>query len=88
MFRRHRYFDKAGIFIADGPCIFVLDNENYEGSVKMFFDEHNHPVGEEREKKMSAAELKRCQWRRCYKMISLLHTNETGGSGGVQGQSG
>ena len=30
------------------------------------------------EKKMSAAQLKKCQWRRCYKMISLLHTNENG----------
>jgi hypothetical protein len=78
IFRRHRFFDKAGIFIGDGSYIFVPDNEHYEGSVKMLFDEHNHPVGKEREKKMSAAELKRCQWRRCYKMISLLHTNEAG----------
>jgi len=78
IFRRHRYFDKAGIFIADGSYIFVPDNENYEGSAKMLFDEHNHPVGKEREKKMSAAQLKKCQWRRCYKMISLLHTNENG----------
>jgi len=78
IFRRHRYFDKAGIFIADGSYIFVPDNENYEGSAKMFFDEHNHPVGKKQEKKMSAAQLKKCQWRRCYKMISLLHTNENG----------
>ena len=78
IFRLHRFFDKAGIFIGDGSYIFVPDNEHYEGSVKMLFDEHNHPVGKDREKAMSAAELKRCQWRRCYKMISLLHTNETG----------
>jgi len=78
IFRRHRYFDKAGIFIADGSYIFVPDNENYEGSAKMLFDEHNHPVGKKEEKKMSAAQLKKCQWRRCYKMISLLHTNENG----------
>jgi len=78
IFRRHRYFDKAGIFIADGSYIFVPDNENYEGSVKMLFDEHNHPVSKERQKKMGAAELKKCQLRRCYKMISLLHTNENG----------
>jgi len=78
IFRRHRYFDKAGIFIADGSYIFVPDNENYEGSAKMLFDEHNHPVGKEQEKKMSRAQLKKCQWRRCYKMISLLHTNENG----------
>jgi len=78
IFRCHRYFDKAGIFIADGSYIFVPDNENYEGSVKMLFDEHNHPLSKERQEKMSAAELKKCQWRRCYKMISLLHTNENG----------
>jgi hypothetical protein len=78
IFRRHRFFDKAGIFIGDGSYIFVPDNEHYEGSVKMLFDEHNHPVSEKHQKTMSAAELKRCQWRRCYKMISLLHTNESG----------
>lgn len=78
IFRHHRFYDKAGIFIADGSYIFVPDNENYEGSVKLLFDEHNHPVGKEQEKKMSAAQLKACQWRRCYKMISLLHTNENG----------
>jgi len=78
VFRRHRFFDKAGIFIGDGSYIFVPDNENYEGSVKLLFDEHNHPVSKERQKTMSAAELKKCQWRRCYKMVSLLHTNENG----------
>ena len=78
IFRRHRYFEKAGIFIADGSYIFVPDNENYEGSAKMLFDEHNHPVGKKEEKKMSATQLKKCQWHRCYKMISLLHTNENG----------
>lgn len=78
IFRRHRFFDKAGIFIGDGSYIFVPDNENYEGSVKMLFDEHNHPVSQERQKTMTRSELKLCQWRRCYKMVSLLHTNENG----------
>ena len=78
LFRKHRYFDKAGIFIADGSYIFVPDNENYEGSVKLLFDENNHPVGKEQAAKMSAAQLKACQWRRCYKMISLLHTDRKG----------
>lgn len=78
IFRQHRYFDKAGIFLGDASYIFVPDNENYEGSVKMFFDEHNHPVSEERQKTMNAAELKKCRWRRCYKMVNLLHTNEKG----------
>lgn len=78
IFRQHRYIDKAGIFIGDGSYIFVPDNENYEGSVKMLFDEHNHPVGKKREKTMNAVDLKKCQWRRCYKMVSLLHTNKNG----------
>ncbi|MDA3926808.1 MAG: transposase [Kiritimatiellae bacterium] len=78
IFRKHRHFDKAGIFMGDGSYIFVPDNENYEGSAKMLFDEHNHPVGRKQEMMMSAAQLKKCQWRRCYKMISLLHTNENG----------
>ena len=78
IFRHHRFFDKAGLFIGDASYIFVPDNAHYEGSVTLLFDEHNHPVSEKRQNIMSAAELKRCQWRRCYKMVSLLHTNESG----------
>ena len=78
IFRSHRFFDKAGIFIGDGSYIFVPDNENYTGSVKLLFDEHNHPVGAKSQETMSAAELKKCRWRRCYKMASLLHANPDG----------
>lgn len=78
IFRKHRYFDKAGIFIGDASYIFVPDNKNYEGSVVLLFDEHNHPVGRERQEKMSKEALKRCRWRRCLKIVSLLHTTETG----------
>ncbi|TAN35221.1 hypothetical protein EPN27_04235, partial [Patescibacteria group bacterium] len=78
VFREQRYFDKAGIFIGDASYIFVPDNEHYEGSVKMLFDEHNHPVSAERQQTLSRAELKKCRWRRCLKMISLLHTNAQG----------
>lgn len=78
IFRRYRHFDKGGLLIGDGSYVFVPDNENYEGSVKMLFDENNHPVGKEQAAKMSAAKLKLCQWRRCYKIVSLLHTNENG----------
>ncbi|MFA5577835.1 MAG: transposase [Tissierellaceae bacterium] len=78
IFRRHRHFDKGGLLIGDGSYVFVPDNENYKGSVKMLFDENDHPVGKEQAKKMSDAQLKLCQWRRCYKIVSLLHTNENG----------
>jgi hypothetical protein len=70
-----RAFDKEGIFIGDASYLFVPDNLNYEGSVKLLFDESDHPVSEEAYKKMTDEQKTRCQWRRCYKMVSLLHTN-------------
>jgi hypothetical protein len=75
VFRRHRAFDPEGIFIGDGSYLFVPDNPNYEGSVKMRFDEHNHPVSLEQYNQMTEAQKGRCRWRRCYKMVTLLHTN-------------
>jgi hypothetical protein len=75
VFRKHRVFDKEGLFIGDGSYLFVPDNPNYEGSVKMRFDEHNHPVTLEQYNKMTEAQKSRCQWKRCYKMVTLLHTN-------------
>ncbi len=75
IFRKHRVFDKEGIFIGDASYLFVPDNPMYEGSVKMLFDENNHPVDLEQYKKMTEAQKVRCQWKRCYKMVTLLHTN-------------
>ena len=40
-FRRRKAFDKEGIFIGDASYLFVPDNANYEGSVKLIFDKHN-----------------------------------------------
>lgn len=71
-------YDQEGIFIGDGSYLFVPDNKNYQGSWKMLFDEHNHPVSEERAKTMSQAERDRCQWRRCYKVVFLLHCDRAG----------
>jgi hypothetical protein len=76
VFRQHRVFDKEGFFIGDGSYLFVPDNPNYEGSVKMRFDEHHHPVTLEQYNKMTEAQKSRCQWKRCYKMVTLLHTNQ------------
>ena len=42
-FPTHGFFDPAGIFIGDGSYLFVPDHPDYEGSVLMWFDEHNHP---------------------------------------------
>ena len=75
VFRRHRAFDPEGIFIGDGSYLFVPDNPNYEGSVKLLFDEDHHPISLEQYQKLTEARKTRCQWRRCYKMVTLLHTN-------------
>jgi hypothetical protein len=75
IFRRHHAFDREGIFIGDASYLFVPDNSHYEGSVKLLFDEHNHPISREQNRTMSASQKSRCQWRRCYKMVTLLHTN-------------
>ncbi len=75
VFRAQRVFDKEGIFIGDASYLFVPDNPNYEGSVKLLFDQHNHPVGLQQYEELSDEAKIRCQWRRCYKMVTLLHTN-------------
>lgn len=69
-FQSYGFFDPEGVFIGDGSYLFVPDNPDYEGSVVMWFDEHNHPVDYE---KLTAEERKRVVRRRCYKWISLLH---------------
>jgi hypothetical protein len=71
-------YDEEGIFIADGSYLFVPDNENYEGSIRLLFDEHNHPVNKQQEQQMTKAQRDRCRWRRCYKAVFLLHCDEAG----------
>ena len=75
VFRKHRVFDKEGLFIGDASYLFVPDNPMYEDSVRMLFGEDNHPVDLEQYNKMTEAQKVRCQWKRCYKMVTLLHTN-------------
>lgn len=70
-------FDKEGIFIGDGSYLFVPDNPNYEGSVKLLFDENDHPVSSKEFEAFSDEQKLRCQRKRCYKMVTLLHTNRT-----------
>lgn len=70
--RQHKAFDPQGIFLGDASYLFVPDNPNYENSVRLLFDEHNHPVDS---KALSPQEQTRYTWRRCYKLISLVHTN-------------
>ena len=73
--KHHQAFDPDGIFLGDASYLFVPDNEHYEGSVRLLFDEHDHPV---EPKALTAAQRARCRWERCYKLVSLLHTNRRG----------
>jgi len=75
IFRRHRAFDREGVFIGDASYLFVPDNPRYEGSFKLLFDAHDHPLSQEQYRKMSDDQKSGCPWRRCYKMVTLLHTN-------------
>jgi hypothetical protein len=70
--KSRRAFHRDGIFIGDGSYLFVPDNPAYEGSEVLWFDEHNHPVAIDT---VAESERRRLRKRRCYKMISLLHTN-------------
>jgi len=69
--RSLKLFDAEGLFLGDASYVFVPDNQNYEDSVKLLFDEHNHPVDSQK------VDLRdqRYQWRRCYKVVSLIHVN-------------
>jgi hypothetical protein len=72
IFKQHHAFDAEGIFIGDATYLFVPNNPNYENSSLMLFDEHNHPVDATT---LTAKERARCTWKRCYKLVSLIHTN-------------
>jgi len=74
-FQSYGFFDPAGVFVGDGSYLFVPDNEAYEGSCVMWFDEHNHPVEYE---KLKPAERKKAHRERCYKLVSLLHLRGDG----------
>jgi len=75
VFKQHHAFDAEGIFIGDATYLFVPDNSHYEGSPLLLFDEHHHPVNSAQ---VTPEQRARCVWRRCYKLVSLLHTNRGG----------
>ncbi|MBI4902344.1 MAG: transposase [Acidobacteria bacterium] len=64
-------FDPEGLFIGDASYLFVPDNEHYEQSDLLWFDEHNHPVNPDQVDLRD----KRYQQHRCYKLVSLIHVN-------------
>lgn len=75
IFKQHHAFDGEGIFIGDASYLFVPDNDRYEGSSLLLFDEQNHPVDSA---KLTREQQKAYSWRRCYKLVTLLHTNRQG----------
>jgi hypothetical protein len=75
IFKQHHALDSEGIFIGDGTYLFVPDNSKYEGSSRLLFDEHKHPVDS---KNLTPQQRARCRWRCCYKLVSLIHTNRNG----------
>jgi hypothetical protein len=72
IFKQHHAFNAEGIFIGDATYLFVPDNPNYENASLMLFDEDNHPVDTS---SLTAKQRARCTWKRCYKLVSLIHTN-------------
>ena len=64
-------FDPEGLFIGDASYLFVPDNQHYQQSDLLWFDEHNHPVDADQ------VDLRdqRYQQHRCYKLVSLIHVN-------------
>jgi len=77
IFRSRRAFDKGGLFLGDASYLFVPDNPRYEGSVKLLFDESDHPLSTKQYEALSDEQKIHCRWRRCYKMVTLLHTNRS-----------
>jgi len=64
-------FDPEGLFLGDASYLFVPDNDHYEQSDLLWFDEHNHPVNPDQVDLRN----KRYQQHRCYKLVSLIHVN-------------
>jgi hypothetical protein len=69
--RSLKLFDPEGLFIGDGSYLFVPDNEHYEGSDRLLFDENDHPV----DPRQVDPRDPRYRWRRCYQLVSLIHIN-------------
>ncbi len=75
IFKQHHTFDEEGIFLGDATYLFVPNNPRYQGSSLLLFDQHHRPVDV---KTLTPEERKRYTWRRCYKLVGLLHTNRAG----------
>ena len=74
-YQRLGAFDPAGVFVVDGTYIFVpLGNDRYEGSSRLLFGPDGHPITKAEADKLPRQRRDRCQWRRCYRAVTLSHT--------------
>jgi len=68
-------YDGEGIFIVDGTYVFVPpDNDGYENSSRLLFGEDGHPIRREDYEALPLGRKRQCQWRRCYRAVTLSHT--------------
>ena len=75
-YKAMKAFDSEGVFIVDGTYIFVpLDNDRYENSSVIRFDDRGHPIDQESYEKLPPKRQERCQLRRCYRAVGLSHTS-------------
>lgn len=71
--RRHRGFDKGGIFVLDQTYLSLPDNENYKYAARMPLDEHDNLIDMNR---LSKADRKKVKYKLCYGLTSLLHLSD------------
>lgn len=71
-------YDEDGIFVVDGSYLFVPDNERYEESSRLRFDEHGHPMSKEDYEALTPKQQEKTHWERCYRKVSLLHSSRDG----------
>ncbi|MCU0726841.1 MAG: transposase, partial [Planctomycetes bacterium] len=68
-------FDEEGIFLLDGSYLFVPDNPAYEGSSRLRFGEHGHPLSKDDYEALTDRQKEETEWRRCYRAVFLLHAD-------------
>jgi len=73
IFKQHHAFDSRDIH---RRCLLSVcpDNAHYEGSSRMLFDEHNHPVNS----KKATRQQRDAACGAVVTVISLIHTNRSG----------
>ncbi len=72
--QQNEAIDPEGLFVGDATYLFVPDNPRYEGSDRLLFDRNNHLV-DSKEARAEDWEARGLSWRRCYKLVTLLHVH-------------